>query len=409
MPEAQKPFARSILRSGFLIGVLSVALTFARGVSAFQPDTPVTPDASREAQSLLAFLSDIYGKKTLSGQQRGWRDATNELSFEFDYIKRHTGKLPVIVGLDLSGVTMQRPGRTNSHEVVDQAIDWHKRNGVVMICWHWHVPTGNRAFYTKDTDFDLRQALIEGTPEHTGILRDIDTIAEELKLLRDAHVPVLWRPLHEANGRWFWWGAQGAEPCVKLWRLMFDRLTTEHHLNNLIWVFSPGASMDLADWYPGDAYVDIIGQDHYPMDGNHAPAKDVFDELVAFGRDTKLVGMSENGPIPDLELMQQQKADWLFFVTWSGDILTGKNTPEQLRAAFNHPRVLNLDDLPELKTYPFKSAGKPVKLAFPSTVTPVAVGGLRRSPLTVAVQDEDGRAVRDGEFKVTLALQKKNS
>jgi len=106
---------------------------------------------------------------------------------------------------------------------------------------------------------------------------------------------------------------------------MFDRPTAHHHLNNLLWVFSPCASIDLADWYPGDEYVDIIGQDHYPMDGNNGPAKDVFDELVSFGRGTKLVGMAENGPIPDPDRMVSEKAGWLFFITWSGTILTQKD------------------------------------------------------------------------------------
>ncbi len=373
---------------------------------AFQSDTPVTPGASAEARSLLSYLSDVYGKKTLSGQQQSWHTGTNELCFELNYIQANTGKLPAIVGFDLSGVTAERrPGRTNQHEVVNQAIDWHQRNGIITICWHWIAPTGKRAFYVKDTDFDVRQALIDGTPEHAGMLKDIDAIAEELKLLRDAHVPVLWRPLHEANGRWFWWGAQGAEPCAKLWRLMFERLTAYHHLNNLIWVFSPGASMDLADWYPSDAYVDIIGQDHYPMDGNNGPAKDVFDELVAFGRGTKLVGMSENGPIPDPERIVSEKAGWLFFVTWSGNILTEKNTREQLNKAFNHPRIVNLGDLPDLKNYLFQVAGKPVKLGFPAAPQELAIDGLLRSPLTVAVLDKNGRTIRDGSFDVILALK----
>ncbi|MBC8096645.1 MAG: hypothetical protein H7Y43_12620, partial [Akkermansiaceae bacterium] len=231
-----KSFCSNACTRGVLAGIFAIALAIEScAAAAFQADTPVVPNASPEAQSLLSFLSDSYGRKTLSGQQKGWRNTTNEFCFELTYIKEHTGKLPAIFGLDLSGATAERrPGRTNRHEVVKDALDWHQRNGIVTICWHWNAPTGKRAFYSKDTEFDLRQGLIEGTPEHAGILRDIDAVAVELKLLRDAKVPVLWRPLHEANGTWFWWGAQGAEPCAKLWRLMFDRLTTHHQLNNLI-------------------------------------------------------------------------------------------------------------------------------------------------------------------------------
>jgi len=74
--------------------------------------------------------------------------------------------------------------------------------------------------------------------------------------------------------------------------------------------FSPGAETDLAAWYPGEAYVDIVGQDHYPMDGNHDSAKDVFDELSALTRGQKLIGLGENGPIPDPALAKRDRAGY---------------------------------------------------------------------------------------------------
>ena len=379
----------------------------AMGVSvAFGFDTPVTPNASPEAQSLLAYFSDIYGKKILSGQQEGWR-GTNALGSELAYITNTTGRLPALLALDLSDYTRAEGSRRGvwRHAAAKHGIDWYNsKHGVVAFCWHWSPPTGERSAYAKDTNFDLQRAVTDGTEEHTAALRDLDAIAGELALLRDAHVPALWRPLHEANGRWFWWGAQGPEPFKKMWRLMFERFTIRHKLNNLIWVFSPGSSTDLADWYPGDEYVDIIGQDHYPMDGNHGPAKDVFDELVAFGRRNKLVALSENGPIPDPERLVAEKAGWLFFTTWSGRTLTELNSNEQLIKVFHHPCVLNLGDLPNLRSYPFKAVGKAVKLGFPSPPADLAIGSPGRQPVTVAVQDAEGRTVRDGKYSVTLAL-----
>jgi hypothetical protein len=191
----------------------------------------------------------------------------------------------------------------------------------------------------------------------------------------------------------------------KLWRMMFENFTVKHHLNNLIWVFSPGAEVDLAAWYPGDAYVDIVGQDHYPMDGNHGAAKDVFDELTKMTRGTKLIALGENGPVPDIAQVVREKAGWLFFTTWTGSILFDKTTPEQLRDYYNNPYVLNLGDLPDLKNYPFKPAGKAVKIGFSAAPGDVAAGGTRRSPLTVAVQEKNGRTVRDGTFSVKLTLK----
>jgi mannan endo-1,4-beta-mannosidase len=389
--------------TGLLIGTFIIVT----GVStALGIDTLVTPNASPEAQSLLAYFSGIHGKKILSGRQEGWR-GTNALGLELTSISNITGRLPALLALDLSAYTRTEDAqwRVEPHAAVKQALDWYvNRGGVVGFCWHWTAPIGDRHIYVKDTNFDLQRAVTEGTVEHTAALRDLDAIAAELALLRDAHVPVLWRPLHEASGRWFWWGARGPEPFKKMWRLMFDRFTRQHHLTNLVWVYSPGAATDLADWYPGDEYVDSIGQDHYPMDANHGPAKDVFDELVAFGHGNKLVALSENGPIPDPDRLLADKAGWLFFTTWSGRSLKQNNSDEQLIKVYHHPYVLNLGDLPDLKGYPFKAAGKAVKLGFPAPPADRPIGSPGRQPVTVAIQDSEGRTVRDGEYAVTLAL-----
>jgi mannan endo-1,4-beta-mannosidase len=394
----KKQVNRTVL--GLLLAMMLAAGT-ARGA-----DTPITPDASPEAQSLMAYFSAIYGSKIISGQQEG-RRGTNDLCFELNYLTNTTGKLPALLAMDLIPYTDTSPHRDTQHRLAQHAIDWYQnRHGLVEFCWHWRAPMDGNEIYTKDTKFDLARAVTAGTPENEALVRDLDKIAAELEVLRDAHVPVLWRPLHEANGRWFWWGAHGPDPFKKLWRLMFEDFSTQHHLTNLVWVFSPGAETDLADWYPGDAYVDIIGQDHYPMDGNHGTAKDVFDELTTFARGQKLIALGENGPLPDLTRLFPEKAGWLFFTTWSGNILTDKTTPEQLREWYNQPCVINLGDLPDINHYPFPVTGPAVKLGFAGAPGDVAVNGVRRLPVTVAVQDKAGRTVRTGNYTVTLALGK---
>jgi len=391
------------VRPVFLAAML---LLLAQTALGFVPDTPITPGASPEAQSLLTFFSDIYGQKIISGQQDGWR-RTNGLSEELNYITNTTGKLPALLAMDVAGYTDRSPRRDTQHRLMLRAADWfNERNGIVEFCWHWRAPLNEPNFYTKDTTFDIARAVTVGTPEYFALQRDLDLVATELEVLRDAHVPVLWRPLHEANGRWFWWGAGGPEPMKQLWRMMFENFTEKHHLNNLLWVFSPGAATDLADWYPGDAYVDIVGQDHYPLDGNHGSARDVFAELTQLTRGQKLIALGENGPVPDPQLLRRDRAGWLFFTTWSGSILFEKTTPAQLRAYYQHPDVLNLGDLPDLKHYPAKQAGSARRLGFPARPGDVALGGTRRTPLTVVVQDKHGRTVRSGTYAVTLALAK---
>ncbi len=392
---------RSLRRASYVTWLLMIVGfgTIQVGRSA---DTLVTPGATPEAQSMLAYFSSIYGKKILSGQHEGWR-SPNKLGFDLNHIKTHAGKLPAVLSIDVAAYS--RPRQITRHEMVSQVVDWYSnRNGIVSICWHWNAPMKERAFYTKETSFSATRGTTKGTPEYEALLKDVDTVAAELKLLRDARVPVMWRPLHEANGRWFWWGAEGPEPFKELWRIMFDRLVNQHKLNNLIWVFSPGASIDLADWYPGDEYVDLIGQDHYPMDNNNGPARDIFDELVALTAGNKLVALSENGPIPDPDRLVSERAGWLFFTTWSGQTLLEKNTPQQIKAAYNHPYVINLGDLGDFKHQPFKPAGVAARLGFPATPGDVAVGGLRRRPVTVAVRDAEGGTVRSNNIMVTLTL-----
>lgn len=386
------------------VAVIALTLSVTTMSPAQCADTPVTPNASPEARSLLAYLSDIYGKKILSGQHESWR-GTNELGPELRHIQDTTGKLPALLSLDIGASTVQAPRPDSRHRVAQSAIAWYAQHrGIVSLCWHWFAPIGEKVFYTKETAFDLTRGVSEGTPEHKAILRDIDAIASELKRLEAAGVPVLWRPLHEANGRWFWWGAQGPEPFRKLWRLMFERLTFHHKLTNLVWVYSPGAGIELADWYPGDEYLDIIGQDHYPLDGNHGPARDIFEELVRLPSGNKLVGLSENGPIPDPGELVNQKVGWLFFITWSGQVLTKNNSPEQLKTFFDHPHVLSLADLPDLKRYPFKRPGSAARLNFLAPPIQLAVGSPARTALAVAVLDRDGTTVRKGRHTVTLNL-----
>jgi mannan endo-1,4-beta-mannosidase len=397
---------RNVTLAACRIAAAAMALVFsvAGDATALPADSPVTPNASPEARSLLAYLSDVYGRKILSGQHESWR-GTNDLGFELQRIQEASGKLPAILSLDLAGSTSQAQFRDRHHRVVKNAIAWSaQRKGIVSLCWHWFAPVGDKVFYTKETQFDVARGVCEGTPEYKAVLRDVDAIAAELKRLEDARVPVLWRPLHEANGRWFWWGAKGPEPFKKLWRLVFERLTFHHKLSNLIWVYSPGAGIELADWYPGDPYLDIIGQDHYPLDGNHGPARDIFDELVALRSGVKMVGLSENGPIPDPVQLVDQKANWLFFITWSGRILTQNNPAEQLKAFFNHPHVLTLKDLPDLDRYPFKPAGRAASLGFAAPPGPLAVGSPGRTDLCVSVLDISGSTVRAGRYIVTLAL-----
>lgn len=311
----------------------------------------VTPEPSVEALALHQFLIEQYGNRILSGQQT-LQDA---LQLGWTY-----GKLPAIAGFDLIDYTPSRTERGSTSREVEDMLTWHDKGGIVTLAWHWNAPMDLvdsesqpwwRGFYTEGTTFNLQEALAD--PDSQGyalLLRDIDVIAFQLKRLQEARIPVLWRPLHEAEGGWFWWGAQGPEPAKALYRILYDRLTVKHGLDNLIWIWN---SED-ADWFPGDDVVDIVSVDSYPEPGDHHPVSRSYDNLVRLVDDRKLVALTENGAIPDPERMIQYGAHWSWFCTWSAEFIEdGKhNSPEHIAAILDHEYVLTLDELPEFLKLP---------------------------------------------------------
>lgn len=309
----------------------------------------ITPSSTARSDSVFRFLLKIYAKAMLSGQYGGPQ--------EFDYIRDISGKTPAIRGFDLIDYSPSRVERGATSSEVEKAVAWDRQRGMTTFCWHWNAPTGLidqpgkewwRGFYTDATTFDITIAMADAaSEEYQLILRDIDAIAVQLKKLRDADVPVLWRPLHEAEGKWFWWGAKGAEPCKWLWRLLYDRLVNYHGLNNLIWVWTSSAGPDALKWYPGDDYVDILGADVYMPAAAHGSWFTLFDNIAATYQGKKMIALSENGPMPDPQRCFLEEAAWSWFATWSGDfIMNGEwNSPTHIQRVYNHDYVITLDEI----------------------------------------------------------------
>ncbi|MGN7455665.1 glycosyl hydrolase [Paenibacillus pasadenensis] len=324
-------------------------------------------DAGDGARRLMAFLRDQYGRRCLTGQQIGVASTP-----ELDLIRETTGHYPAIGGFDFMDYSPSRTERGSSGKDTELAIDWWRSGGIVTFCWHWNAPqdlideppdkSWSSGFYTKATTFDLARALAdEDSDGYRLLLRDIDEIAVQLARLQEAGVPVLWRPLHEASGGWFWWGASGPEACIALWNLMFRRLTGLHGLHNLIWVWNG----QHADWYPGDETVDIIGEDIYPPARSHESQAGRYRLARSFSAEDKIVAMTENGALPDLDAMAAEGALWAWICTWYGEYVyerggedgriaySGKHTEaERLRAFYAHPLALSRDQLPDLASYP---------------------------------------------------------
>lgn len=304
--------------------------------------TLVTPEPTDEAKRLYRFLRDHYGKKIISGVM-DMADA--------NWLKTNTGKSPALIGLDF-----MQTGRGyswyNDQTPFNEALAYYNKNGIPALVWHWRDPSRlTDAFYTKDTSFDITKIFDESSAEYKAMLKDIDYTAGLLKKFQDAKVPVLWRPLHEAAGGWFWWGAKGAAPCKKLWQIMFDRMVHYHGLHNLIWVWTREPNDDA--WYPGDEYVDMVGRDIYRT-GDHGSQLAEFNDMSARYGGKKMVTISECGSMPDVDNLVKDGAGWSYFMPWYGDFVRNStyNSLALWKKNMASDYVITLDEMPNLRTYP---------------------------------------------------------
>lgn len=295
----------------------------------------VNKNSTANTKKLYSFLKESYGKYVITGQQCDGGINGNE----FKAIKNLTGDYPALLGLDLMDYTPSRTAFGASSSTVEKAIEFANKGGIVTLCWHWNAPTeylystANNSdgwwggFYTKSSNFDIAKVMNGQDANGKKLIdRDIKEIAKQLKRLEKAGVPVIWRPLHEGSGGWFWWGAQGPDAYKKLWKYLYNELTNTYGCNNLIWVYN-GQS---ADWYPGDEYVDIVGEDIYP--GNHVydPQVSRFKQAINYGSKTKITALTENGCIFDIDSAVSINALWCWFMTWGSEFtVNGSNYSEK--------------------------------------------------------------------------------
>ncbi len=371
----------------------------------YQDEYPLSdPKASDGAKQLMAYLSENYGKKIISGQY-----AAGDADTEPELIYRLTGKYPAIRFGDVEGYTTNSVA--NGGDVIAACERWAERGGIVGLMWHWDAPSGVSSVYAAQTDFSLMDALPPFTvtneiveqetdpqtdpavPEETAatefpaeteaptvvqrfifsvdvalktpeeldklvqdgtipegcraLLTDIDSVAETLKPLAEKDIPVLWRPLHEASGDWFWWGAGGAEAYRWLWDVMYRRMTEYHELHNLIWIWNGQSETYLVDQY------DIAGLDIY-LDKDK-PFGSRYEQFVSLNRMTggeKMLALSECSTVPDRNLMFRDNTIWSFFGIWYGEYLIDEEgryseaytKADDMIAAYNSEVVITLDD-----------------------------------------------------------------
>lgn len=281
--------------------------------------SPADPLANTKVKNLLCYLKT---NSYISGQ--------TDLA-DGDYVKSMTGRYPAIIAFDFYNYT---DGYTvgNTSET-QKAIDWARsKKGIVAFQWHWKCPRGGGK-YDGNCDFD--QDL---NNPNSALYQNIDLVVKEIKKMGDAGVPVLFRPLHEANNNYMWWAKKGQDNYKKLWVLIYNRaqLAGAH---NIIWVFNgmaSGQGTSLASWYPGDQYADVVSSDYFQSWSD-------FNTCKAVGNN-KVVAIAETFN----QLDPAKDPAWSFSVVWASRDWSGKGAEQSWRTAMANPKTIAIDQLPDM-------------------------------------------------------------
>ena len=351
---------------------LAAAVSASAAVSA----TPVTEGATEGAQKLYNFLAMNYGVKTVSGVMTGdvssatVKELPDVISFQ-----EHTGKLPALVGFDFLFATGVKASdywyKSYTQMALDAAKDLWSQGGIPAFTWHWKDPSDQiDAFYTKSgndkeyTEFDFTKGFADPactanctwnkeSETYKQLVSDIDEIADMFLGLQEAGVAAIFRPLHEASGKWFWWGTKGGAAFQALYNLVYDEMVGVKGVKNLVWVWNPEYTSD-KDWNPGATKYDVISLDIYEAWDYTAKYTKAYTELTTnYGTD-KILAVSENGSIPDMSAMKAGNTVWSWWMpwyqTWDGKFLD--QTVEAVwKANMESPCTIDLESMPGWDKY----------------------------------------------------------
>lgn len=328
--------------------ILWLATTLAGGAA--PRVRPANPNTNPQAVKVLEFFHSLESrqeKRILSGQFIDFGHRANSPLMQQVFDK--TGHWPAILGVDYAdfrtgGLTFQEPNRA--------VIDYWNQGGIVTVGVHLYNPANPKGGGLRDKGVDMASLLDPDTETHSRWMKQLDQLAAGLQELKDAGVVVLWRPFHEMNGGWFWWGAQNPETFIKVWRHMFDYFADTKKLDHLLWVYGPNHGQNTAKYYAGDNYVDLVGLDAYTdhIDKEHIRG---YDEVAAL---PKPFGFTEFGPhgsqnppgnydyLRFIQGIEKNFPRTTFFMSWNArwSLASNTNTKELL----NHPLIANREDLP---------------------------------------------------------------
>jgi mannan endo-1,4-beta-mannosidase len=345
---------RSIMRSwtrGFCF-VLKAGAALVLFSAALQPAL-ATPPGIRTPAELVAYLKQVSGTHTISGQDVETGDMA-----PIGAIHAKTGKWLGLVSGDYYHYDQTSGVPVTTFNA--GAIAYWRAGGLVLLNLHMPNPTSGGPVHDVSR-LDAAGLLIPGTATNTAFMRSLNQVAAGIRELQEAGVVVMLRPYHENGGDWFWWGTKflSSEQFTTLWRFTRGYMEETQGLHNLVWLFESGQpGIPTTTHYPGDAYVDIVGQDVYTDHPADASVVDGYTKLVSTG---KIVCMCEFGAgspelgNPDFDerilvsAIREKMPRTVFFVHWwdgnAGRVGWGMAFTKNVAEALADPWIQNRDDL----------------------------------------------------------------
>lgn len=239
----------------------------------------VDKNATTETAALFYNLRNSGKTKIIIGQQ----DAFNSFyeTSGFSDIKKSTGNDPAILGSDFMFITDKENPSNNwfvqqENKIIQDTKDAYNKGIINTFCWHLREPYNENSFYASDmTDSqksDAFKSLLPGGKFNDWYKKKLDKVASIVSNLKDNNgklIPIIFRPFHEFDGNWFWWGANycTSEEYISVYRFTVNYLRDTKNVHNILFAFSPDnsytTSSSYLSRYPGDDYVDILGMDNY--------------------------------------------------------------------------------------------------------------------------------------------------
>lgn len=333
----------------FLKSFLSFAVLFLLSVTLLhaQKRKPIDKDATKETKALYKNLLRLSKKHTLFAHQHateyghGWYGDEDRSD-----VKSVTGSHPAMIGVDFMGFSGRSPEAIAEakESLRKNVVDTYNRGGVTTIAWHFSNPVSEGGFYWRDSvSLPAVKYIIPGGEAHQQYKEILDGIGEWAHSIRGADsklVPVIFRPFHEFDGGWFWWGKPHCtrEEFISLWQFTVSYLRDSLDAHNFLYAFSPDNSFhteaEYLERYPGDAWVDMVGMDNYGDMGRNRYAVDTAAMKLKIVSDYarkagKLAAFTETGleSIPDttwwtntlLKAMKSEDVRLAYVLVWRND------------------------------------------------------------------------------------------